>query len=97
MVYVYLTPEERNVLRTNITCVLERNSWAYPSRLYRGFALRRKCRLEDVVTKILRRRAATRMIRRRCVDSGDGDAEILRRRCRDGDPTTTMLTLNGIW
>ena len=33
----------------------DRNSWAYPSRLYRGFNLRRRCRLEDVM-KILRRR-----------------------------------------
>ena len=46
---------DRNVLRANITYVLDRNSWAYSSRMYRGFDLRRRCRLEDVM-KILRRR-----------------------------------------
>ena len=37
------TPEDRNVLRAVITYVLDRNSWAYSSRLYRGFNLRRRC------------------------------------------------------
>ena len=31
-----LTPEDRNVLRAVITYVLDRNSWAYSSRFYRG-------------------------------------------------------------
>ena len=60
--------------------------------------LRRRCRLEDVM-KILRRRGDEDDTRR-CVDDDGADAEILRRvdvrilqrRCRDGDPTTTMLT-----
>ena len=81
-----------------LACVLDGISWAYPSRLYRGFNLRRRCRLEEVM-KILRRRGDEDDTRC-CVDDDDADVEILRRvdarilrrRYRDGDPTTTMLT-----
>jgi len=60
--------------------------------------LRRRCRLEDVM-KILRRRGDEDDTRRYVDDDGADveilrrvDVRILRRRCRDGDPTMTMLT-----
>ena len=66
--------------------------------MYRGFDLRRRCRLEDVM-KILRRRGDEDDTRRFVDDDGADmeilrrvDVRILRRRCGDGDPTTTMLT-----
>ena len=62
------------------------------------FTLRHRCRLEDMM-KILRRRGDEDDTR--CyVDDDDADVEILRRvdvrilrrRCRDSDPMTTMFT-----